>query len=104
MFSYKAIDLWHDIPCYLKDLSAFSFAKEVKQYCQELCKKTLKLVTSNIWIIDWYWSLSSFVAPFLFKINCKWLLEVYSKTLRFLYPLGSNYLNYFPNYCLVTNL
>ena len=32
MFSYKAIDLWHDIPCYLKDLSTFSFAKEVKQY------------------------------------------------------------------------
>ena len=32
MFSYKAIDLWHDIPLYLKDLSTFSFAKEVKQY------------------------------------------------------------------------
>ena len=32
MFSYKAIDPWHDIPCYLKDLSTFSFAKEVKQY------------------------------------------------------------------------
>ena len=32
MFSYKAIDLWHDIPSYLKDLSTFSFAKEVKQY------------------------------------------------------------------------
>ena len=23
---------WHDIPSYLKDLSTFSFAKEVKQY------------------------------------------------------------------------
>ena len=32
MFSYKVIDLWHDIPCYLKDLGTFSFAKEVKQY------------------------------------------------------------------------
>ena len=32
MFSYKAIDFWHDIPSYLKDLSTFSFAKEVKQY------------------------------------------------------------------------
>ena len=32
MFSYKAIDLWNDIPLYLKDLSTFSFAKEVKQY------------------------------------------------------------------------
>ena len=32
MFSYKAIDLWHDIPSYLKDLSTYSFAKEVKQY------------------------------------------------------------------------
>ena len=32
MFSYKAIDLWHDIPSYMKDLSTFSFAKEVKQY------------------------------------------------------------------------
>ena len=32
MFSYKVIDLWHDIPCYLKDLRTFSFAKEVKQY------------------------------------------------------------------------
>jgi len=32
IFSYKAIDLWHDIFSYLKDLSTFSFAKEVKQY------------------------------------------------------------------------
>ena len=32
MFYYKAIDLWHDIPSYLKDLSTFSFAKEVKRY------------------------------------------------------------------------
>ena len=32
MFSYKAIDLWHDIPSYLKDLSTYSFVKEVKQY------------------------------------------------------------------------
>ena len=32
MFSYKAIDLWHHIPLYLRDLSTFSFAKEVKQY------------------------------------------------------------------------
>ena len=32
MFSYQAIDLWHDIPYYLKDLSTFSFAKEIKHY------------------------------------------------------------------------
>ena len=32
MFSYKAIDHWNDIPLYLKDLSTFSFAREVKQY------------------------------------------------------------------------
>ena len=32
MFSYKAIDLWHDIPSNLKDLGTYSFAKEVKQY------------------------------------------------------------------------
>ena len=32
MFSYEAIDLWHDIRSHLKDLSTFSFAKEVQQY------------------------------------------------------------------------
>ena len=32
MLSYKAIDLRRDIPLHLKDLSTFSFAKEVKQY------------------------------------------------------------------------
>ena len=32
MFSYQAIDLWRDIPYYLKDLSTFSFAKEIKHY------------------------------------------------------------------------
>ena len=32
MLSYKVIDLWHDIPLYLKDLSTFFFAKEAKQY------------------------------------------------------------------------
>ena len=32
MFSFKATDLWQYIPLYLKDLSTFSFAKEVKQY------------------------------------------------------------------------
>ena len=32
MFSYQAIDLWRDIPYSLKDLSTFSFAKEIKQY------------------------------------------------------------------------
>ena len=32
MFSYYAIDLWRDIPYYLKDLSTFSFAKELKHY------------------------------------------------------------------------
>jgi len=32
MFSYQAIDLWRDIPYYLKDLSTFSFVKEIKQY------------------------------------------------------------------------
>ena len=30
MFSYQAIDLWRDIPYYLKDLNTFSFAKEIK--------------------------------------------------------------------------
>ena len=28
----KAIDLWRDIPYSLKDLSTFSFAKEIKHY------------------------------------------------------------------------
>ena len=32
MFSYQAIDLWRDIPYYLKDLNAFSFAKEIKHH------------------------------------------------------------------------
>ena len=32
MFSYQAIDLWRDIPYYLKDLNTFSFAKEIKHY------------------------------------------------------------------------
>jgi len=32
VFSYQAIDLWRDIPCYLKDLGTFSFAKEIKHY------------------------------------------------------------------------
>ena len=32
MFSYQAIDLWRDIPYFLKDLSTFSFAKEIKHY------------------------------------------------------------------------
>ena len=32
MFSYQAIDLWHDIPYYLKDLNTFYFAKEIKHY------------------------------------------------------------------------
>ena len=32
MFSYQAIDLWRDIPYYLKDLSKFSLAKEIKYY------------------------------------------------------------------------
>ena len=32
MFSFQAIDLWRDIPYYLKDLKTFSFAKEIKHY------------------------------------------------------------------------
>ena len=32
MFSYQAINLWRDIPYYLKDLNTFSFAKEIKHY------------------------------------------------------------------------
>ena len=32
MFSCQAIDLWRDISYYLKDLSTFSFAKEIKHY------------------------------------------------------------------------
>ena len=32
LISYQAIDLWRDIPYYLKDLSTFSFAKEIKHY------------------------------------------------------------------------
>ena len=32
MYSYQAIDLWRDIPYSLKDLSTFSFAKEIKHY------------------------------------------------------------------------
>ena len=32
MFSYKAIEFWHNIPCYVKDLTTFTFANEVKQY------------------------------------------------------------------------
>ena len=32
MFSYQAIDLWRDIPYYLKDLNTFSFSKEIKHY------------------------------------------------------------------------
>ena len=32
MFSYQAIDLWRDIPYFLKDLNTFSFAKEIKRY------------------------------------------------------------------------
>ena len=39
MLSYKAIDPWHDIPTYLKDLSTFSFTKEVKQYLDLLFKQ-----------------------------------------------------------------
>ena len=32
MFSYQAKDLWRDIPYSLKELSTFSFAKEIKYY------------------------------------------------------------------------
>ena len=32
MFSYQATDLWRDIPYYFKDLSTFSFAKEINHY------------------------------------------------------------------------
>ena len=41
MFSYPAIDLWRDIPYYLKDLNTFSFAKEIKYYLllQQYSKK-----------------------------------------------------------------
>ena len=28
----QAIDLWRDIPYYLKDLNTFSFAREIKHY------------------------------------------------------------------------
>ena len=43
MFSYKAIDPWHDNPSYLKDLSTFSFAKKVKQYLLfKQCSKELR--------------------------------------------------------------
>ena len=32
MFSNQPIDLWRDIPYYLKDFNTFSFAKEIKHY------------------------------------------------------------------------
>ena len=46
-FSYQAIDLWRDIPYYLKDLNTFSFAKEIKHYlyCQN---NTLRNLNSNL--------------------------------------------------------
>ena len=35
MFSYQAIDLWRDIPYYLKDLNTFSFGKEITEQYSE---------------------------------------------------------------------
>ena len=42
MFSHKAINPRHDIPLYLKDLSIFSFAKEVKQYLLSTLRNYVK--------------------------------------------------------------
>ena len=73
MFSYQAIDLWHDIPHNLKDLSTFSFAKEVKQYL--LFKQySYKLRKNNfksdlLSIINWVWFLSSLLLLFLSKLT-----------------------------------
>ena len=52
MFSYQAIDLWRDIPYYLRDLSTFSFAKEIK-HCllSELPVTPLRvLLTTGVFI------------------------------------------------------
>ena len=57
MFSYQAIDLWCDIPYYLKDLSAFSFAKEIKhhllseQYSKKFLNSNLSFITTSLSII-----------------------------------------------------
>ena len=32
IFSYQLIDLWSDIPHDVKDLTTFSFSKEIKRY------------------------------------------------------------------------
>jgi len=32
MSSYQAIDIWRDIPHHVKDLTTFSFSKEIKRY------------------------------------------------------------------------
>lgn len=32
MFSFQEIDLWRDIPHHVKDLTTFSFSKEIKRY------------------------------------------------------------------------
>ena len=32
MFSFQAIDLWRHIPHHVKDLTIFSFSKEIKRY------------------------------------------------------------------------
>ena len=47
MFSYQAIDLWRDIPHYLKDLNTFSFGKEItEQYSRNLNSNLSFLITS----------------------------------------------------------
>ena len=63
MFSYQAIDLWRDIPYSMKDLSAFSFAKEIKHYL--LSNNTLRNLNSSLLFITTSLSIICFLSLLL---------------------------------------
>ena len=90
MFSYQAIDLWCDIPYYLKDLSIFSFAKEIKhyllseQYSKKNCNGNLSFITTSF---KKHYLFSFIVALFFISM----VIGANSEFLRFLWPLGSSF-------------
>ena len=57
MFSYQAINLWYDIPHYVKDLSTFSFAKEVnvKHYLLSLSNLDRNAITKLLRPVSLPW-------------------------------------------------
>ena len=64
IFSCQAVDLWRDIPYYLKDLSTVFFAKEIKHYL--LSEQYSKNLNSNLSFITTSLSIICFLSLLLF--------------------------------------